>query len=271
MVTATNTMPSATALFNKIQAGASSVKEWTGKEVAFAKSECGTSVHAVNLETNETIQYFKDLIRAGLFSSNCFQSAVEDMSKRYAQLREELSTRYGDNQDALYRQLGYLNEGFYKALRNAIISFVVLPDKEGMGSIADDAKKHISNKMDCFFERFINSIRQGDFNTAILEAMKEAGLWSEERANPIMEINLEKRITFNIRGGLVVITFCEDGIMDVQIIRGKDYGKTNAELGRYNNYEETEDMENDGVKKADNTDAPKQVAISKTTGGTTNA
>jgi hypothetical protein len=38
---------------------------------------------------------------------------------------------------------------------------------------------------------------------------------------------------FNIRGGKLVLTFCSmGGLVNVQIIRGGDYGLTNAELGR---------------------------------------
>jgi len=51
------------------------------------------------------------------------------------------------------------------------------------------------------------------------------------------------REVHNVRGGKLIITFCEDGIMRAQIIRGGIYGKTNAELGRYNIYEEEDDTD----------------------------
>ena len=39
--------------------------------------------------------------------------------------------------------------------------------------------------------------------------------------------------TYNVRGGLLVLTFCGYGLLQsVEIIGGKEYGKSNAELGR---------------------------------------
>lgn len=39
--------------------------------------------------------------------------------------------------------------------------------------------------------------------------------------------------TFNVKGGLLVLTFCGYGLLQsAEIIGGKEYGKTNAELGR---------------------------------------
>lgn len=47
--------------------------------------------------------------------------------------------------------------------------------------------------------------------------------------------------TYNVRGGLLVLTFCGYGLLQsVEIIGGKQYGKTNAELGRVSEEEITD-------------------------------
>ena len=47
--------------------------------------------------------------------------------------------------------------------------------------------------------------------------------------------------TYNVRGGLLVLTFCGYGLLQsVEIIGGKEYGKTNAELGRVSEEEKVD-------------------------------
>jgi len=58
--------------------------------------------------------------------------------------------------------------------------------------------------------------------------------------NKTEEITFTK--TYNVRGGLLVLTFCGYGLLQsVEIIGDKEYGKTNAELGRTSE-EETVDV-----------------------------
>jgi len=53
------------------------------------------------------------------------------------------------------------------------------------------------------------------------------------------EITFSK--SFNVRGGLLVLTFCGYGLLQsVEIIGGKEYGKTNAELGRVSEEEKVD-------------------------------
>jgi len=42
----------------------------------------------------------------------------------------------------------------------------------------------------------------------------------------------ETEIIMNVKGGKLIITICEQGIVSGQIVRGGEYGMTNAELGR---------------------------------------
>jgi hypothetical protein len=47
--------------------------------------------------------------------------------------------------------------------------------------------------------------------------------------------------TFNVKGGLLVLTFCGYGLLQsAEIIGGKEYGKTNAELGRVSEEEKVD-------------------------------
>jgi hypothetical protein len=201
--------------------------------------------------------YFRDIIRSGLATANCFQSAVEGMARKYAQFRELLLARHGDNENYLYEQLGNLNQGFEKALRNAILWFLHVPDNE----VTQCAKEQLNNSLDSFFERFIESIRQGDFNTAFILSMKAAGLSAEEsNLSNTIEISMERRYVFNIKGGQLIVTFCEDGIMSVRIVKGGNYGYTNEELlGNINDYEEPYNLEGANLDTANDTTAQTQI------------
>jgi hypothetical protein len=56
---------------------------------------------------------------------------------------------------------------------------------------------------------------------------------SPEKEKAAQKPEGEYEQVFNIRGGKLVLTFCSmGGLVNVQIVRGGDYGLTNAELGR---------------------------------------
>jgi hypothetical protein len=70
-------------------------------------------------------------------------------------------------------------------------------------------------------------------STAKPPSTKKAPSPQKKKAKKKPDRSTESERVFNIRGGKLVLTFCSKrGLVNVQIVRGGEYGLTNAELGR---------------------------------------
>ncbi|MCL2198914.1 MAG: hypothetical protein FWB80_08335 [Defluviitaleaceae bacterium] len=134
--------------------------------------------------------FFGEFFRVGF-------SSVEDISRRFVELREDLLERYEGDQDSLYKRLGELNQSFEVALRNT--AFVPIPqiqhspimvnasaaaisqmkqsqlEHETTTEMLRQTQKNLMRRMDRFFEEFILSIQTQDFQTAFDNSMATIG------------------------------------------------------------------------------------------------
>ena len=180
----------------EFQARAAKFKAITGREVEILVNENGEIVSKLHPESTAQAGFFVEFFRVGFFSPDGHMAAVESLARRYAELREELLERYQDDQDALYKRLGELNQAFESALRSAALlpipktpATAVFTDStpafvrdhyeqtwrnyENMKSIIRYAQDSMMRGMDTFFENFIRKIQNKDFQGAFDNSMKE--------------------------------------------------------------------------------------------------
>ncbi|MCL2224001.1 MAG: hypothetical protein FWB96_03425 [Defluviitaleaceae bacterium] len=165
---------------------AAKFKELTGREIVVEKDSYGNLITITNPNSTQRFGFFVDFFRVGLNSgTECFNTNIENISRRYAELRDELLARYGDNEDELYAQMGELNQAFETALHNTLLLLAPMSQEDLTVSInssasAEEAEEESvteilhqskTRSMNLFFETFIKSIQHEDFETAFSNAI----------------------------------------------------------------------------------------------------
>jgi len=215
-------------LLDNFQAKAAKFKALTDSEIVVEKNENGEFIHMLHPESTQRLGFFGEFFRVGFNDPSGFEATLENLARKYAELREALMAQYIVNQDELYKQLGELNQAFENALLNTTMT-----------------RPEQSHYLDTFFEIFILSIQNTDFDTAFAVSIESLTLFNLDlplqafTANPnVTDTNtvVNERI-FNIRGGQLIIFTYADGTQRAEIVRGGVYGKTNAELGHVNDYD----------------------------------
>ena len=182
-------------LSENAQAKAAKFKELTGKEIVIEKNENGELIPFWDSESTQNASFFVEFFRVGFNSSDGFEATLENLARRYAELREDLLELYSDNQDELYKQLGKLNQAFESALRSTTLLPKPNPPSNSIASsnmpqgirnsIEWEGQEHESLKdlmrtlqqnmerhLDNFFEKFLKSIQSEDFDTAFRNTME---------------------------------------------------------------------------------------------------
>ncbi|MCL2386272.1 MAG: hypothetical protein FWC89_01865 [Defluviitaleaceae bacterium] len=234
----------------QFQAKAAKFKELTGREIVVEKNDEGEFIHKLHPESTQKLSFFGEFFRVGFNSPYGFTVTLENLARKYAELQEELLERYS-NQDELYKQLSDLNHAFENALLNSILT---QPEK--------------LQQVDSFFEIFIKSIQNSDFDNAFVDSMEVSNLFNINNlqklgANPTPAATNEavsERI-FNVKGGRLIITTFADGTMRAEIVRGGNYGKTNAELGNVTDYENLNELQQSNNSPPLNINATPTVTI----------
>jgi len=193
MVNSVNTGANAFYLDDRFQAKAAKFKELTGRNIEVPKN--GEMPHILSPESNIQLGFFGEFFRVGFSSSDGHSTAVENLSRRFAEMREELLEQYGDDQDTLYKRLGELNQAFESALRSTTLiplpqtptvplttsdtpAFIrddverTLREHEAMTNIVRMLQENMLRHMDIFFEDFISNIKNQDFQTAFDSSME---------------------------------------------------------------------------------------------------
>jgi archaellum component FlaC len=194
MVNCVNSNASA-VLHDRFQAKAAKFKELTGREIVNEKNENGDFIHMLHPESTQRFGFMVDFFRVGFNSPDGFEAAVENLSRKYAELREELLERYGDNQYELYKQLGELNRVFENALQSTVLLPLQSPPPDSVissnmpqslrNSIKRDwqeyesvtnfmqiLKQNMTRHLNTFFETFIKNIQSADFDSAFSDSME---------------------------------------------------------------------------------------------------
>jgi len=128
-----------------------------------------------------------------------FTQRIENISRMYMKIRDELLENHGDNPDELYRQLGELNTAFEGALRSIAGLSVGVPkqrilpltvtyteaDKaaferkyreaeqfnQAIRNVFQNFSNNMLRHMDAFFISFIEYAKDNDFDTAFGNSM----------------------------------------------------------------------------------------------------
>jgi len=165
----------------------------TGRTIEVPNSE--EMPHILSQESNIQLGFFGEFFRVGFSSPDGHSTAVENLSRRFAEMREELLERYNDDQDTLYKRLGELNQSFESALRSTTL--IPLPQTPTVPLLASDApasvredvertlreheamtnivrmlQDNMLRHMDIFFEDFISNIKNQSFQTAFDNSME---------------------------------------------------------------------------------------------------
>ena len=208
------------------QAKAAKSKDIADEDMVCKKNADDELMHLFHPESTARLGFLEEFLRVGVTSPHGFFAVVEKLAHRYAEMRAELLERYSDNPDELYKQLGKLNHAFEDVLHRTQFS-----------PLSQTSDTHAaSNDLDNFFEIFLKSIQKNSFDIAFAESVVSLRLQNFVSGE-------ESKRVYNIRGGKLIITTCENGIQRAEIIRGGVYGKTNAELGRVTEHNEIEDLE----------------------------
>jgi hypothetical protein len=195
MINNVNSNTSAVCLQDKFQAKAAKFKELTGREIVNEKNENGDFIHMLHPESAQRFGFMVEFFRVGFNSPDGFEVAIENLSRRYAELREELLERYGDNQDELYKRFGELNHAFENALQSTVLLPLQSPpsnsiassnmpqsvrnsierewqEHENINGFMQTLKQNITRHLDTFFEIFIKNIQSANFDTAFANSME---------------------------------------------------------------------------------------------------
>lgn len=168
-------------------------KKLTGRSIEIPKD--GYIPHILSQESTIQLGFFGEFMRVGFSSSNGHSEAMENLSRRFAEMREELLERYENDQDTLYKRLGELNQSFENALRSTTLipllqtptiplftsdcpAFIrndaerTLREHDAMKNIVRMLQDNLIRHMDSFFENFISNIKSQDFQTAFDSSME---------------------------------------------------------------------------------------------------
>ena len=196
MVNSVSSNTGAICLQDKFQVKAAKFKELTGREIVNETNENGDFIHMLHPESTQRLGFMADFFRVGFNSPDGLEVAIENLSKRYAELREELLEQYGDNEDELYKRFGELNHAFENALQSTALLPLQSPPSDSIissnmpqivsSSIEREWKEHgninvfmqtmkqnISKHLDTFFEIFIKNIQNTEFDTAFANSMEK--------------------------------------------------------------------------------------------------
>ena len=180
---------------DRFQTRAAKFKELTGREIVNEKNENGDFIHMLHPESTQRLGFMVDFFRVGFNSPDGFEVAIENLARRYAELKEGLLERYGDNQDELYKRLGELNHAFENALQSTVLLPLQNPpsnsivssnmpqsirnsikrewqEHENINDFMQTLKQNMTRHLDTFFEVFIKSIQSADFDVAFASSME---------------------------------------------------------------------------------------------------
>ena len=59
----------------------------------------------LDYKSTQRLSYAGEFLRVGFNSPDGFEASMENLSRKYMQLREEILVQYGNNQDKLFEQL----------------------------------------------------------------------------------------------------------------------------------------------------------------------
>ena len=187
-----------TTLSADIRERVAKFEQITGRAIEVYKNEDGEVVNFWHPESTAQANFFVEFFRVGFSSPDGNTAAVENLARRYAELREELMERYQDDQDTLYKRMSDLNQAFEGALQSTTLmplpmisetSFLISSNDPASvnNQIKQDARnhenmknimRHIQNSltrgMNVFFENFIREIESGDFQSAFDSSMETA-------------------------------------------------------------------------------------------------
>ena len=187
-----------TSLSAEHQARAVKFLKTKGREIEVYKDEDGGIVNFWHPESTAQASHFVEFFRVGFSSPNGHMAAVENLARRYAELREDLLQRYQDDQATLYKRLGELNQAFESALHSTVLlpaasihtEITVIYEntpasvrnraeqaiqlQENKENIMRYIKESMMRGLDTFFENFIRSIQNQDFQSAFDSSMETA-------------------------------------------------------------------------------------------------
>ncbi|MCL1884252.1 MAG: hypothetical protein FWF81_10960 [Defluviitaleaceae bacterium] len=153
-----NGLSETNGLSESFQAKAAKFKELTGREIVIEKNDNGEFIHMLSPESTQRFGFMLDFFRVGF--------DIENLARRYTELREELMEKYKDNEDHFYIRMGELNHAFEIALQNTLL----LPLQQTLTDISDESQEYNSQIISTFFEAFIKSIQNTDFETAFAKS-----------------------------------------------------------------------------------------------------
>ena len=193
---------------DRFMARAAQFKEITGRDIIIEKNENGEFVHMLSSESTQRHGFFLEFFRTGFNMGNdCpdgnsvpFMTKLENLARRYSELKNELLEKYGDNEYELYKQLGELNRAFENALQSTVMLPLQRPPSSNLSVSTDPQsvrnqierewqehdnikglmqtlKHNMVRHLDNFFKIFIKNIQSSDFDTAFnnsLDALNES-------------------------------------------------------------------------------------------------
>ena len=165
----------------------------------------GRSRETLNIDINNLIDQFspipsiqlnfmRDFMKEMQAASGTKES-IENMSRRYAELRKEIIEQYSEDQDTMYERLGDLNSVFALALRRAVVPTLrhlpgpviiekrlgenkpamqpIPPEQEAKENIVTKLHDNLLRHMDTFFMNFIYEIQNNDFQSAFENSLAD--------------------------------------------------------------------------------------------------
>ena len=178
----------------RFQVFAAKTKSLTGRNLVIEFNEDGELIQFLHPDSTQRVGFFVEFFRVGFSSPDGIEATIENLSRRYAELLEELRERYADNEDELYRQTGELNQAFENALKPVfwipippmpppVIIFSTMPqglqdslrrqmeEQESLQSIILKLQENMVRHFDTFFETFIKGMQSMDFEAAFANSM----------------------------------------------------------------------------------------------------
>jgi len=242
-------------LREKFMARAAQFKEITGRDLDVEKNASGDVLSVASWESNREANFFLHFWRAsnvpgplcpddGGMTQESFMFRLETLSRRYAELREELLERYKDDEDELYKQLGELNQAFENALSSKFGMMSVLPlsyapnmivtsdmpqsvhtefnrqmrEWENMNSLAQTFQQNMMRHFNTFFETFIKGIQSEDFDIAFSNSISALDK-VETRSLSNMSFRDSLQIWDTLQRGRIQQTEDENGAVNEVFIR----------------------------------------------------
>ena len=156
MLNSVNTQPFAKSfkLPTNTQSKAAKLKEQTGKKVEIDKHKTDEVVLTLPANKTDELNFAAEFVRVGYNSQDGLEATIENLSKRFVELKEEVADRYTNDRHELYKQLGKLHQAFENALQSIALS-----------------PQGVSQQLDNFYESFIENIQNSDFDTAFANSI----------------------------------------------------------------------------------------------------